>query len=74
MTLFLSAFAAAGEAVREWQVCGPFESRSVLTAVVENEGAVTPAAEVAGKAWKKITSDQAIIDQALAEVDAAFEA
>lgn len=52
----------AGDFIREWQVCGPFESRSVLTTVVEDEGGVSPGAEVAGKGWKGIRSDADIVD------------
>ncbi|HEY8240636.1 MAG TPA: hypothetical protein VIH35_04275, partial [Kiritimatiellia bacterium] len=53
---------SAGTFIKEWQVCGPFDSRSVLAQVVENEGAVSPAAEVAGKGWKRIASNADIVD------------
>lgn len=57
-----SVVSFGAESVRTWQVCGPFESRSVLVPVVENEGVVTPAAEVAGKSWKEVVSDQDVVD------------
>ncbi len=53
---------AGGTFIRDWQVCGPFPSRSIRVAVVDHEERVSPAAEVAGKSWKTIHSGADIID------------
>ena len=53
---------AAGTFIRDWQVCGPFASRSIKVAVVEHEEEVSPGAEVAGKGWKLLRSNADIVD------------
>ncbi len=58
-----------GQFVRDWQVCGPFDAKSVIEPVVENEDAITPAAnpQVKGRAWKTLKLNGDAIDFANAD-------
>jgi hypothetical protein len=58
----LLANCAVGEFIREWEVCGPFPASTLLASVVEREGAVSPASDVAGTPWKKLSSASDIVD------------
>ena len=87
-TVFLVALAAlaqdpaaptfTGEPIRLWQVCGPFDSPSILEPVVEKEEAVAPppaGGAVKGRAWSILKSEAAAVDlespQALGPADRA---
>lgn len=55
----------AGTSIRKWRVCGPFDARGVLAAVVDGEDAMDPAASVAavrGIPWKELRAEADIVD------------